>query len=564
MGLIHVVKYHGQVVPKDYMTKVYATAPAYFGCAVADKDEKGNQYISTIRDEKVPPIEEVLDLMNAYKDHQMVMCFGDKPTLQEDWQPLDLISDKLDKNVCVGFISGEFPGFVKKGSSHEPAFHAMVEGVRPKLLEVYDSLSAELSDFSDELGSKVLERKLNDLSTSTAAIIVLTAAERSQGFIKGMSNAHEEPWGFTTDNLEKKAEPVKETPAAEPKKPASLLDRVKQGAASIGVPVMPRWNKPDKASPAPVTDPSQDRGTLATDHGTGVGAGDAVVHKTSAPNAVVQADGEFDMLAPPADCKSNRDCRDWYIRNCGHVPEVKGSLRKERPKVPVPRLRKLGASDAVSRTVIEQATDTGVKELPAKAAEVTRQTRDEPKHIPQVPGPTPDASADLVSPDLTQSELNALSKGLLKMPTIVKYLDQVGEEMPSPEIASEMETNRKSLNAQIGLDGGFERWHNMPRKWLMNLAGISRKGAVLLLEEYRYNFLKLNAAHNELLKKTGTQASQPVATATGPQKPAVAPATAPASPATSPVPASTPSKTPAPVVNTSSFSGLRIERRKRA
>lgn len=553
MGLL-IVNYQGQVTPKTYLEKVFESAPAYFGLAVADKDEKGNPIISVMREETVPVIDEIIAMQEAYKENLLVMIFADKPVLQEDYQPFDLIEDKDGKIVVASFATGKYPGFVKTGSTHTEAFHATMEGkgVRENLLAVYDSLGADLDDFSDELKSKVLTNKLNALTTE-GAIIVLTAAERVQGFLVGQPNNKEYDWGWISDTLE--AAPVEEA------KPQTLVERMKKAVTGGATPVI-------TTGPAVETGPK--RGTLATDHGAGL--------VPTTPLAEHFGAEETEMRAPPAHITSNRKLEKWYMETGGFIPVVKTSIRKERPSIPVKKLVRLGnQGNAVAKAAIEKVVEQqpAPAALPASPETPVRRTRDEPIHVPQIPKAQPGMSGDdLVSPDLSQTELNGLSKGILKMPSILKYLDMAQEEIPSPEIVKEMESNRRSLNDQIGLDGGFERWHNMPRKWLMNVAGASRKGVVLLLEEYRFNFLKLLQAHAsvlaenaELRKKAGlapspiVPASKPAASKSDNTPPAKETATA--TPATSTANASTVSKTPA-LAQASSFGNMRIERRRRA
>lgn len=510
------VKYAGGIIPRSYVEKIIASieGPAYFGLATVDQDDKGPK-LTVLREPAMQStVDEIMEMQELWKDKPLIMILGERPGQDEDVQPFVCLSDHDDRLVVVAFATGEYNSYVQKGSSHTPVFHAITQGARPKLLEIYDAVGGKLEHFDNELKSILLNNKMEALG-SKVALAVFSATGHIQGFEKEVPEAAEQDWGYGSDMLGFGQPAKKEEPAA----PEPKLTLAQKLAATAGS-MMPKVGKAKQAS-APVSEPA--------------GAGDAVVHKHPESG---KKEPDYEMLSPPANLTTNRELANWYRQTVGYVPPVQTSLRKERPKVPSKNSKIKSFTDLGKVVEKVQKANEPAPTLPATpppAADPRRETKDTP--LPATNEPN-----DPASPELTTSELTALLKGFMKMPSVVKILDYTGDEIIAPEVAAEMGGSRKTLNQLLELDGGIERWKNMRRSTLYNLAGISRKALVLLFEEYRFAYWNLDAAYRQLAAKHNEKVASTTPTPASTKQVDNAPVTAAAPAATSAASVSTASK----------------------
>lgn len=496
-----IVKYQDQVVPKDYLTRVLAKlekAKTAFSFAVTDKNETGGRRITVLAEDMNSSIEELMDIQQTYKQYPAIFLFEEKPAglLEEDRQPFVMVTDHDDQPVAVAFVVGQYDNVAKKGSAHNPQAIVAKDKLKTKLEAVYDAVDNKIDDFADELRSKLLTRELENLGTEVC-ISVMAASEppHIQGFVKAMGNAKEFEFGFVSDHLGFGVEAQVEKPA-EPAKKMSLQERLglvkKSPVSEPAAPAAEPANQPPAQPP---------------------------------PDAGVR-DDDYEMVQCPTGL-SNKQAKDWYKREVGFKPDVKAgyNLCKVRPMVPKKKVKALAEIKKVAESGPSEAVlaarahkDTTPHHIPAtlKAAEkeAVRETKDAP-----VPVRDPNG--------IPENEKVAITKGFLKLPTVVALFDEVGETIMPPSIAKEMEVNRPSVNQQIGLDGGFERWHNIPEQQLMAFAAMSKRAIVQLLGEYRFNFLKLHEAHKNLMQQKGTASPTPQSEPgkiTAPATPAAAPA----------------------------------------
>lgn len=473
-----VSKYEGHVVPKTYLTQVKAAlkGDVFVSFCALDKGEDKQPKFTIMRNEPLD-LDPFMDVQEIFKSNPMVMLFHTyKPPLEEDQQPFELLSDKDDKDVCVGFAVGDYPTYVKKDSSHTPAFHAMVEGVRPKLLETYDICGGDVGDFADEISGKVFTRKIEDIGTNTKIVLMLTSS-KVNGYIKDDGTAGKTVWGFTT-NMLSPPEAAKEEPQQVGK---TMVERL---ANAMGRPA--KTNKDAKAGSAPVTAP-------------------AVAPEKVHPPSGTKEEGEW--LTCPAHISGNKNRRNWWRNKIGYKPD--GCEAKDFKfffkKQPDPMATSSNKAIEAARAAVGDAAPQTIPKPDEK-----RTTPDQPIEVPTRPTVPAVEPTRLIPPE----NLKNLKMAFLKLPTVIKLLDDANEEILDPAVS--LENDIPGLMEQLGLDGDITRTKNWSRQILEIMTQMGGPKAIIRgFEEWRSFGLTAAEERDALLEQFGPT------TIPKPEKPAV-------------------------------------------
>lgn len=205
------------MIPNDFLELVLKENP--HGMGITKYSDEG------MENNKFPGDEVTLDFlqetMKTFMDEAMTMHFVNSPNALnlDDVPPYILVGDDEEPEL-VCFIEGEFPGFVKKDSTHPDTFFYINEFLIPKVKDI-----AELVDDDIDKIMKAIEKptfKKEALVHSTSRGVLAFVAGDKTVYLSNADDSAEFDWGWASKTYgygkTQKAEPEKKAKAAFPKR----------------------------------------------------------------------------------------------------------------------------------------------------------------------------------------------------------------------------------------------------------------------------------------------------------------------------------------------------------
>lgn len=415
----------GFTPPEEAIAKVMDEHKSLVGFAsaltVEPPDLSGGdptQVLETFVNTELPPIKEIMEHLEQYKDDYCILVFADFPKKfeEESYQPFIILkADDADDGepLLIAAIDGNFPAHSADGQDGAVIVADILRGTLARFLKNADDMDSMMTEI---ISDEAIPRMIRGLYKDRATILIL--AENGVDHIWG-----EDPlrvkfeWGWMSKACGY-SEAKEETP-----KPG-VVEKVVSAVKTFG-------SGRRTGKEAPVTQTSAGSLQSASSEQT-------VIHKET------NADAAYLMVSAPEEATKDQT-RTFYKRaNEGIVPT--GFKNKPQIKILRSRWEKLLADPAFRR-------DTGMKELKIQEVEAI------------VSSNITEASATEIIPKAPPTELKTHKDAFMKRPTVVKIINE-GRGIIDPKLQQATEDKYATYPEIAGHSSVMDLYAYSNEDWL--------------------------------------------------------------------------------------------------
>ena len=400
---------HGDKDPTEmYLKTALTNNPSAWSCAIVNDDGE----IEINKDEK-PDLEIVQDTLKVWPEKDMVLSFvsADSGLNLDDVPPWILLGDS-DKPVLIGFAEGNWPGHVKKESSHPAEFFFVHEYLIPKLQSLYEMVDSDIDKLMTNLAKPVFKKDMLQGAVSRGTVTLLACNGERLTYNLG-DNAEEYEWGWVSNNYAYAKNPEADKPEA-----------------SSGKRSFPKRST--------VREPASGVSNSAATANSSAASSSA---KAPAKGGAAAQNYTVRMERPPSHL-SRRETIDWYKVRVGYRP------RKWEDRIEVQVI-----VDAQGKTLtMTQIKDLGLKAagLPNRSLPERDENKDtEPAHITSPPSPNGPAVTDEVLPVMSPETRKWINE-FRGSDKVKKIIAENGTAISDPKHVQELEAKFASFAAQLG------------------------------------------------------------------------------------------------------------------
>jgi hypothetical protein len=207
----------GCFIPNEYLELVLKANPTAWGAAAIVEEDGVKKLMTTSGDDTID-IEFMQTAMKEYNKFGMTwyFCNNDASINMADVPPYILIGTG-EEPLLVGFVEGNFPGYVNKDSSH-PAEHFFTDKyLIPKLEGIADMVDQDFDKFLLQLEKPLFKTEVLKDVVSRGTITLVANTGASFNYSIGDTSA-EYKWGWVSNNYDYAKAKAPEPKAAEPEK----------------------------------------------------------------------------------------------------------------------------------------------------------------------------------------------------------------------------------------------------------------------------------------------------------------------------------------------------------
>lgn len=434
-----------------------------------------------------PTVDAVLKTSTTFTQPGVLFSFGNHPsgTLEEDNQPFLILMDEQNNALMFAFVTGSYPGSMRKDSAHSEAYHYVTDFMKPKFEQLYDILGKDLSKLVALCDKQYIRNDLMNGAVGPSCVTLIFSDGSIKTYVKDLEPS-EFAFGWTTDDCDYK-ENIGDYPAKEEEKklPAALMRKAKS-LISGGDKTPPK--EPEKAGAPPqsrkVEEPVKpavqktDTAPLNLPEDLELPAGHSL-----------GADGNV-YWTPPAELH-HKQLKKGYNRVVGFLPNNPKGEWTKRPTVPLTpqkvadlcrRLPHLKAAMEAKARSVKNATST---QKPVQAAAPASNTKPTAQQKPSTEfvSTTTEKIVPITTDPVTEKVLENF------MPTAKRFIDPHSNEIFDPRALQEQEERLSVYAKALGIDGvnATVRW---PPEVLRLLGQKSLDALVDLALDYRLMWLR--------------------------------------------------------------------------
>lgn len=479
-----VVRRQGKTIPTEYLKLVLPLYNTAYGCSIPQ-----NGIVATGSGDSGADLESI---QNTCEDFDTTITFyfvkTDVAVNMDDVSPHWLVENDKNQPQALAFVSGEFPGFKKAGSSHPSSYHFVEDYLRPKVKDLFE-MTDDLKKVMNFINKKSFKDELLS-QASKPAVITFVLADGESTTIALSDTAKEYDWGWVSNHhvLGFEVEASKETAAPAERKtmismPKRSTTREKHVPTEQVGPVNPTQgtstssNKQSSNQPASVSSVPQTKVTQSSGTATAVITNYTV--RRYKPNVT----------------KSRKQRRSEYQKYYGYAPrgwesgvEIDVYCDAKGNMIPWSEVKKLGlqAVGLPARQQLEREIpkDTEPQHIPEKSEirEVTTEV------LPIMSPPTKD-----------------FFKTFLAREDVKKMIAESGKEISDPSDIQKLEAKIQDFGSQLGVKGALFDIMKLDYPMILEIAEKNAKGLALfswnLINLYRAKDTKLSATETHVLAK---------------------------------------------------------------
>lgn len=468
-----------------------------------------------------PTAEAVIKTSTTFTKPGVLFSFGDHPpgALEEDIQPFIILADEQNNALMYAFITGSYPGSMRRDSAHSDAYHFANDFLKQKFEQLYDILDKDLSKLVALCDKPIMRNDLMNGAVGPSCVTLIFSDSSIKTYVKDLEPV-EFAFGWTTDDCgyrenvgdypPKEEGGIKKLPAALARKAKSLIagSSVPTPETPVAVPkpieaTNPQTRKTEepikpvvpKMDTAPITIPKD----LKLPSGVTLGT-----------------DGNL-YWTPPAELH-HKQLKKGFQRVAGFLPNNPKGHWQSRPTVPLtaakvadmcrslPHLKT--AMEAKARSVKDNA-GTSKPVQATKAADNVKPAVEQKSSTGTVPTVT-----EKIVP-ITSENIDPVTEKVLEnfMPTAKRFIDPFSNEIFDPRALQEQEEKMSIYAKSLGITGveATVRW---PPEALKLLGQKSIDALVDLALDYRLMWLRtLTKVELDNLSPSVTEKKLPAALA---------------------------------------------------
>lgn len=186
-------------IPQEYLTKVLEENPTAWGICAINAD--GSLTISCGDEADVDLIESTV---KDFPDLDLVFyfCNSESAINMDDVSPFTLVEEGEGDDAIpkiAAFVEGNFPGFVKKDSSHPSAFHFVEDHLRSKITDLYELAEGDLPKIMNFINKEKFKTELLGHAKDNGVITFVMEGGLSTTLAL-TGTAAQFPWGWTSNH----------------------------------------------------------------------------------------------------------------------------------------------------------------------------------------------------------------------------------------------------------------------------------------------------------------------------------------------------------------------------
>jgi hypothetical protein len=458
-----VIKKPGEIITKAYVERLCKEYTTYMGSALVYENE-----LVIDHQKGKPTVEAVMALQDSFKDHQLVLVFGENKTiLEEDMQPFKI---EVDKDVHIALVmEGTFEGYAVPKSTHTDEWHCKEDFLAKKLPKLFKTANANktagladygVAPFLAELEDPITQQDLSNCWTSRGFIALLSTAGPAVSISnKGHVFKADYNWG-TTSNSMNYVEQTVTKPVEKVAEAAKPLTRLQQLQAKM------KGEKVEtEGPPAPKDLPAEKK----------------------AETALPVNEDEWELYSLPAEALkwSNSTKKSHWTAEIGYVPE---GYKHQSTKVKRRKGTKLGILAPLAASNVKDAA------TPITAEEVVSAMKVDPKTLPDKAEPQKDTSIHSpvsaeVMPILSPLQKHKIKTEWAKTAEVLKILGDDHKTTFDPKLLQSLEEKYANVMGHLGF-GDLYDTANWPFYMFMSLGQQDVKALAILAFNYRNEMLK--------------------------------------------------------------------------
>jgi len=384
-----------KTIPSAYLDLALKENPTAWGVSFA-----GEEGLMVNCGEK-PDAELINETCKEFPDKDLIfyLCNSDGGINMEDVSPFSIIEEQ-DQPRLIAFVDGNFPGHVKKESSHPGEFFFFNEYLRPKFLAMAEMCDNDVNKLMAQIAKPVFKKEMLLGAVSRGYVTLVAGNGKILSFAQG-DTASEYPWGWVSHNYGyAMGPPKKEEPKAEKRSMFPSKSTVREPAPAAA-------KKPVDTPPA-----TAGAASMVKNYGT--------------------------RKERPPEQYSKKDRKAWYQKRIGYCPPNWLS----RPEVEV------WVDPTTNRTMMYkdiQALGIGAVGVP-KLNNPERGKDTAPDHIET---PADKQVTGEILPILSPTARDYVNK-LRASDKVKKIVDENGNVLEDPRVVKQLEEKFATFAAQLG------------------------------------------------------------------------------------------------------------------
>lgn len=182
-------------IPDDYLNIAVKENPTAWGCAIVTPDG-----LMTSSGDTTMDLEVLKDTLNDFKERDIYfyLCNSESAINMDDVSPFWLI-EKDEAPLLVCLIEGNFPGFVKAGSSHPSEYHFLQDYLQPKITDLWELCDGDLLKLMAFIEKPAFKKELLAHANPRGCITFVAANGKALTFAVGEGHC-EYTWGWVSQN----------------------------------------------------------------------------------------------------------------------------------------------------------------------------------------------------------------------------------------------------------------------------------------------------------------------------------------------------------------------------